>query len=593
MQSNELRNRMTGAQLNRRLAAILAADVVGYSRFMAEDEAGTLASLKLHRETVFDPAVAEHGGRIFKVMGDGALVEFASAVDAVNCAIAIQSSAPPATPSGHDFKLRIGINLGDIIVENDDIFGNGVNIAARLEPLADPGGICVSAIVTESVGNRLDISFEDCGEVQVKNLDRPIHVWKWRTGDAGAKSPERKPPAPEKATSSLAVLPFANMSSNPEDEYFSDGITEDIITDLSKIPGLLVIARNSSFAYKGKNVDIRKIGRELGVRTVLEGSVRRAGDRVRINAQLIGAENGAHLWAERYDRKIMDIFALQDDITGQIVAALKIALNPDEIKRIIGGAQQNIEAYEYLLRARALLSSGIGNRELFEQASALLKKAIECEPGSAEAYALLSTLYVIDYQNQFSEHHELAAVEGLRLAEQAIICNPGEPMAHYAAAVASVVGGNLEIAIAEAHATLALNPNLAFAHDSLGVVYLLSGEPMKAISSMERALRLDPASAQQFIHFLGMAYLVAGKYATAIAYFRERIVLVPNSDFSRAFLASALGHIGEVEEAARVWKELLEINPEYSFERHISRWHFRNQADSDKFRQGIAKAGLE
>ena len=527
-------------------------------------------------------------------MGDGTLVEFASAVDAVNCAVAIQSSALAAKPSERDIKLRIGINLGDIIVEGDDIFGNGVNIAARLEPLADPGGICVSAIVNESVGNRIDISFEDCGDVHVKNVDRPIRVWKWRGGnvETGANTSERNSPARAKETSSLAVLPFDNMSGNPEDDYFSDGITEDIITDLSKIPGLLVIARNSSFTYKGKSVDIRTVGRELGVRNVLEGSVRRAADRVRINAQLIDSDNGAHLWAERYDREITDIFALQDDITSQIVAALKIALNPEEMQRLTGDAPKDVQAYDYVLRGRALVSAGITNLELFEQARALLNTAIERDPRNSEAYALLAILHGINSQNQFNEDHEGASAEAMRIAERAIAANPDEPMAHYAASVASVIGGNLERASAESQVALSLNPNFALALDSQGVTYMLSGDPLKAISHLERALRLDPASAQQFIHFLGMAYLVAGKYATAAAYFRERIVLVPDSDFSRAFLASALGHIGEIEEARRVWRELLEINPEYSFDRHIGRWPFKNKADADRIREGIAKAGL-
>ena len=582
---------MTGAQINRRLAAILAADVVGYSRLMAGDEAGTLASLKRHRETVFDPAVAEYGGRIFKVMGDGTLVEFSSVVDAVQCAVAIQSSAPTAASNGQNIKLRIGINLGDIIVEGEDIYGDGVNIAARLEPLAEPGGICVSAIVSESVGNRIDVSFEDCGEVTVKNVDRPIRVWKWRGGHVetgiGGESQITK-----RESSSLAVLPFDNMSGNSEDDYFSDGITEDIITDLSRIPGLLVIARNSSFAYKGKSVDIRTIGRELGVRTVLEGSVRRAANRIRINAQLIDTENGAHLWAERFDREITDIFALQDDITSHIVAALKIAFNPVAAKGTSGSAQNDVEAYEYMLRGRALVAKGITSRETFEQASTLLNNAIERDPACAEAYALMSILHGIDYQNQFSEHHESGAADAMRSAERAIASNPDEPVAHYAAAVASVVGGDLDRAVAESEAALAINPNYAFAHDSQGVVYMLSGDPLRGISHLERALRLDPASAQQFVHFIGMAYLVAGKYATAAAYFRERIALVPGSNFSRAFLASALGHIGEIEEARKVWRELLELDPEYSFERHIGRWPFKDKADADRIREGIAKAGL-
>jgi len=585
---------MTEARTNRRLAAILAADVVGYSRLMANDEAGTLAALKRYRETIFDPAVAEHGGRIFKLIGDGTLVEFASVVDAVKCAVAIQTRVSAAQPAGESIKLRIGINLGDVIIEGDDIYGEGVNIAARLEPLAESGGICVSSIVNESVGNRLDISFNDSGEVQVKNVDRPIRVWKWhRDGiEAGEGDPARLPPGPVKEMPSIAVLPFDNMSGDPEQDYFSNGMTEDIITDLSKVPGLLVIARNSSFAYKGKSVDIRNVGRELGVRSVLEGSVRRAAGRVRINAQLIDAANGGHLWAERYDRELTDIFAVQDEVTSQIVAALKITLTPTETTLIAGSAPKSVDAHDLLLRARAMVNGTIRNRDMFEQASTLLRKAIELDPTYAEAYAVLSVLHCLDYQNHWSEHHDRSATEALHFADRAIAMNANEPMAHYAAAVASVTGKDLERARTEAEATLALSPNFALAHDSLGVVSMLSGEPLEAIPHFERAMRLDPAYSNQLVHFLGMAYLIAGKYATAAAYFRERIVLVPDSDFSRAFLASAQGHMGEPEEARRVWRELKDIKPDYAFEEHIGRWPFKVQADVDRIREGLVKAGL-
>ena len=319
-------------QTNRRLAAILAADVAGYSRMMAVDEAGTLAALKHHRNTIFDPAVTRHRGRLVKLIGDGALVEFASVVDAVNCALAIQRSIKTQAPSdGHGIVLRIGINLGDVIIDGEDIYGDGVNVAARLEPLADPGGVCVSGVVNESVGNRVDVSFTDGGEVTVKNIARPIRVWKWHPDrDTVSAKPLARPEAAESEPPSIAVLPFNNISGDPEQEYFSDGISEDIITDLSKIAGLLVIARNSSFAYKGKNPDIRTVGRELGVRSVLEGSIRRSGNRVRITAQLINAANGGHLWAERYDRDLTDIFAVQDDVTRCIVEALKVKLTPAE-----------------------------------------------------------------------------------------------------------------------------------------------------------------------------------------------------------------------------------------------------------------------
>ena len=318
---------MVEAHTNRRLAAILAADVVGYSRMMGTDEAGTLTTLKRHRETVFDPTVAEHKGRVVKLIGDGTLVEFGSVVDAVKCALAIQRAIKAEVqPNGKGIVLRIGINLGDVIIDGEDIYGDGVNIAARLEPLAEPGGICIASIVHEGVGNRIEVTFKDGGEVSVKNIDRPIRVWKWHPdSDPVATQPSRAVAASGKAQAeppSIAVLPFNNMSGDPEQEYFSDGITEDIITDLSNVGGLLVIARNSSFAYKGKSVDIRTVGRELGVQSVLEGSIRRAGNRVRITAQLINAETGGHVWAQRYDRDLTDIFEVQDEVTRQIVEAL-------------------------------------------------------------------------------------------------------------------------------------------------------------------------------------------------------------------------------------------------------------------------------
>ena len=353
---------MVDMRINRKLAAILAADVVGYSRLMGADEAGTLAALKRHRETIFDPAVAAHNGRIVKLIGDGVIVEFSSVVDAVNCALSVQRSnaaAPGQSESQPAIVLRIGINLGDVIVEGDDIYGDGVNIAARLEPLAEPGGICVSSIVNESVGNRIDVRFQDSGDISVKNMDRPIRVWKWHpsaTTPTAARSNAAKP-QPNVATASIAVLPFTNMSGDPEQEYFSDGISEDIITDLSKIAGLMVIARNSSFAYKGRSIDVRAVGRDLGVRSVLEGSIRRASNQVRITAQLVDATTGAHLWADRYDRDLTDIFAVQDDVTRRIVDALKVTLSPAERTRLTDSGTPNIDAYDCYLRGRELLAA--------------------------------------------------------------------------------------------------------------------------------------------------------------------------------------------------------------------------------------------
>ncbi len=581
---------MSEARTNRRLAAILAADVVGYSRLMARDEVGTLAALKHYRVAVFDPAVAEHGGRIFKLIGDGTLVEFPSVVDAVKCAVAIQAGTSQMADGS--ISLRIGINLGDVIIEGDDIYGDGVNIAARIEPLAEPGGICVTAIVNESVGNRLDVPFIDGGEVNLKNIDRPLRVWKWRRDDtkAVASVPFHQPTRPVKEQPSIAVLPFDNMSGDRDQDYFSDGITEDIITDLSKVPGLLVIARNSSFAYRGKNVDVRTIGRELGVRSVLEGSVRRSADRVRINAQLIDAVDGGHVWAERYDRNLTDIFAVQDEVTSQIVAALKLRLDGSASK--LSAKAPNIAAHDLLLRGRAMMARTISNAGMFAQAEALYRQAIELDPNYAEANAMLSLLYSLNSQNGWNNHQDKSVREALRLGERAVTINAGDPWARYAAGTAHMLSGQLEQALVEAEAALTLNPNFALAHESQGVAHLLWGKPLEAVPHFERAIRLDPAFSAQFIHFLGWAYLLARKYETAAAYFRERILLVPETDFSRAFLSAALGQIGEIDEARHVWSELKSINPKYSFDEHIARWPFKVPSDIDPIRDGLAKAGL-
>jgi adenylate cyclase len=582
---------MPEPRVNRKLAAILAADVVGYSRMMGADEAGTLAALKRHRETVFDPTVAAHNGRIVKLIGDGTIVEFPSVVDAVNCALSVQRAdgSPPAesTPQPQ-IVLRIGINLGDVIIEGDDIYGDGVNIAARLEPLASPGGICVSSIVNESVGNRIHVRFQDSGEISVKNIDRPIRVWKWQPGAAADGGGDRSAPAkpePSAPSASIAVLPFTNMSGDPEQEYFSDGITEDIITDLSKIAGLTVISRNSSFTYKGRSVDIRAVGRDLGVLSVLEGSIRRAGNRVRITAQLIDAGNGGHLWAERYDRDWTDIFEVQDDVTRRIVDALKITLSPAEKARLAESGTSNMEAYDAALRGRELLLGKTRNRETFGQAN-------ELDPNYAQAYAGMGFLHMFDYQNRWSDDPDGSLGHAKRYAQLAIEKDPKQALPHVVAAVAAGFDRDLERAKAEVDIALSLNPNLALANNVFGTMRIYSGRPLEAIPAIERAMRLDPAGNRQFLHFLGMANLLAGKYETAAALLKERVVLVPETDFSRAILASALGHLGEVEQARRVWAELQQINPKYTFKEHFSRQPFKNPEDVARIAEGLTKAGL-
>ena len=521
---------MTEERINRKLAAVLAADVVGYSRLMGADEGGTLTALKRHRETVFDPAVAAHHGRIVKLIGDGTIVEFASVVDAVNCALSIQRSAalpPDQNGAPSIIVLRIGINLGDVIIEADDIYGDGVNIAARLEPVAEPGGICISSIVNESIGNRVDVAFQDGGEVSVKNIDRPIRIWRWHpnmatTATAPAPKSAAKP-EPKPVTASIAILPFTNMSGDPEQEYFSDGISEDIITDLSKIAGLTVIARNSSFTYKGRAVDVRDVGRELGVASVLEGSIRRAGQRVRITAQLIDAANGAHLWADRYDRDLTDIFEVQDDVTRRIVDALKVTLSPAEKAQRSEPKASDMEAYEVALRAREVLLGPTKNRETFDQARKLFFRALELDPNMAKAYAGLAFAYMFDYQNRWSDNPDASLERAKEYAERAIEKDPKEALAHTVAAVAATFGRDIDRAQKEIEIALSLNPNMAMAYNIQGGTRIYLGRPEEAIPLIERAMRLDPATNQQFLHFLGMANLLAGRYETAAAALRERI----------------------------------------------------------------------
>jgi adenylate cyclase len=540
---------------------------------MGADEAGTLAALKQYRDDVFNPAIAAHNGRIVKLMGDGAIVEFASIVDAVNCALSVQQSPGMAGPPPH-IVLRIGINLGDVIIEGDDIYGDGVNIAARLEPLAEPSGICISSIVNESVGNRIDERFIDAGEIMVKNVERPIRIWKWHPATVPKAQPKASALKPTAQAPSIAVLPFTNMSGDPEQEYFSDGISEDIITDLSKIGGLLVISRNSSFTYKGRAVDVR------------------AGNRVRITAQLIDTATGGHLWADRYDRNLTDIFQVQDEVTRHIVEALKITLKAADNARLAESATTNINAYDCFLRGRDFLLALNKKRENFEQAIEQFAKAVEIDRNYSQAYAGLSWAYIFDYQNRWSDDPPLALGLAKENAQLAIAKDANEPFGHFVAALVALFEQDFDRAQSEADQALSLNPNYAMAYNTLGSVRTFSGRPLEAIPLIEKAMRLDPAYGQQYQHFLGVAYLLAGKYETAAAILTQRILLVPETDFSRAALASALGHLGEFEQARRVWSELKEINPRYTFKGHFGRQPFKNKSDLQHIAEGLAAAGL-
>jgi adenylate cyclase len=579
--------------------------VVGYSRLAGADEDRTLARLRALRSDLIDPTVAMHHGHVVKRTGDGILVEFRSVVDAVRCAIEVQNGMLERNAGlkpERRIEFRIGVHLGDVVEESDgDLMGDGVNIAARLEGIAKAGTICLSEDAYRQVNSRLDVAVSDLGEIQLKNIAEPVRVYSIRvclSADAEPLShPQGSTPAlwplrltpPDKP--SIAVLPFTNMSGDPEQEYFSDGISEDVITDLSKIAGLMVISRNSSFSYKGRSVDIRTVGRDLGVRSILEGSIRRAGNRVRITAQLIDVATGGHLWAERYDRNLTDIFELQDDVTCRIVDALKVTLSPAEKARLADRETVNIDAYDCFLRGREVIMDKTKTRETFEQAKKFFLRTLELDPNYSEAYALLGFAYSFDYQNRWTDDPDSSLGVAKQYAQKSIEKDPNEPLARCLAAQVAIFEKDLDRAKSEIDIALSLNPNLALAHNLRGTIHSYSGQPLEAIQVIKHGMRLDPAFSSQSLHFLGTAYLLAGNYETAAAWLRQRILLVPQTDFSRVLLASALGHLGEVDEAHRVWHELKELNPKYSFKEHFSRQPYRRE-DVERVAHGLAKAGL-
>jgi adenylate cyclase len=587
----------------RKIAAILAADVVGFSRLTGADEDRTLARLRALRSDLIDPTIAVHNGRVVKRTGDGALVEFRSVVEAVRCAIEVQNGMVERNvglPPERRIDFRIGIHLGDIVEESDgDLMGDGVNIAARLEGIAKPGTICLSEDAYRQVKARLNLAVSDLGATQLKNIADPIRVYALEVGTPANGKPvaqgglATQPPAQPAMLDkpSIAVLAFNNMSGDPEQEYFSDGISEDIITDLSKLSELHVIARNSTFTYKGKPVDVKQVGRDLGVRYVLEGSVRKAGNRVRVTGQLIDAESGAHIWADRFDRDLTDIFAVQDELTREIIAALKIKLSDAEKVLMAGSGTKNVEAHDFFLRGRELVAGNKRDRTMFVEANTCLRRAIELDPSFAGPYAALAWAYIMDYQNRWSDTPDKSMDQAERLLDEAIARDDNDPFVHYVAALYGLWKKDYQRWAHEADRALSLNPNYGHAHLARGLVHIYTGEPAKGIPYIERAMRLDPAQ-QQYRHFLGTAYFVAGKYETAAVVLKDRIAMTPTTDLSRSILASALGHLGRKEEARQVWQELKQINPRYSYVDHFGRLPFRDPADIDRLIDGLRKAEL-
>ena len=555
--------------MERRLAAILAADVVGYSRLMGVDEAATLAALNAHRRELIDAKIAEHRGRIFKLTGDGMLAEFPSVVNAVACAAEIQSrmhERNAGVSESRRIEFRVGINVGDIIVEGEDILGDGVNVAARLEGIAPPGGIALSAAARDHIGNRLNLSFEDWGDQTLKNIDRPVKVFRVilsLPSSAASAIVSQAIAPPLQAKPSVAVLPFTNMSGDAEQEYFADGITEDIITDLSKVSGLSVIARNSVFTYKGKHADVQEVGRRFNVSTVLEGSIRKAGNRVRINAQLIDVRDGTHLWADRYDRELTDIFAIQDEITKTIVEQLKVKILPREKLAIEATPTANIAAYDAYLQARQLYHIHTTPRALLAQR--LFAKAVDLDPQYARAYAGIS------FCKSFlcSNHHADATPEkALAASKKALELAPDLAEAHDAYAAALEVAGRFEESAAESALAIALDPNLFDVHYHSIKALVALDEIEKAADACRRALEIEPDDFRCWL-MLEQMYEQLGQSAEAEHAAREGVrtaerALASNPDVAlpAAMGASAFLRLGDRPRALEWADRALMIAPD-------------------------------
>jgi adenylate cyclase len=579
--------------MERRLAAIFAADVAGYSRLMGTDEEGTLERLKAHRREFIDPKIAEHRGRIVKTTGDGVLVEFASAVKAVRCAIEVQHGMVDRNanlPQEHRIEFRIGINLGDVIADEGDIYGDGVNVAARLEGIAEPGAVYISRAVRDFVRDKPEIVLEDLGERSLKNIAEPVRVF--RVGPparaAGARQAAAPPPVPHKP--SIAVLPFANMSGDVEQEYFSDGLTEDLITDLSKVSGLFVIARNSSFVYKGRPAKVQEIGRDLGVRFVLEGSVRKAGNRVRITAQLIDAGSGGHLWAERFDRELTDIFSTQDEVVERIVDSLAVTLTHGEEQRLRRRGTGNVEAYETWLRAREVL--GRGTRESVMQAQAMYRRAIEIDPNFAAPHAGLALAAIAHYSSGWALDPAQALDEAGRWARRAVELNDQEPLSHMALGNVLLWRRDHDSALAEFRRMIDLDPNFAQGYAATGLALMYAGRPAEALEPIAMAMRLDPHYPAIVLHFLAQTNFSLGKYKTAAQQLIDRIARTPGTDSSRMLLASCYGHLGRVEDARTAWEGLLKVNPDFSLLQRARALPYKEASDFQRIVEGLAKAGL-
>ncbi len=554
--------------MERRLTAILAADVVGYSRLMGANETGTLAALKTLQTDFIDGKIAGHQGRIVKLTGDGMLVEFPSVVNAVACAAEVQRGMRDrnaGVPQDHRIEFRVGVNLGDVIVEGEDIFGDGVNVAARLESIAKPGGITISGSVRDHVGNRLDLAFEDMGEQTLKNIERPIRVYSVSLNSPAAQDIKDATPAREEQLErpSIAVLPFNNMSGDPEQEYFSDGITEDIITDLSKVSGLFVVARNTAFTYKGKPVKVQQVGQELGVAFILEGSVRKAGSRVRVTGQLISSKDGGHVWADRYDRDLTDIFAIQDDITHAIVEQLKVKLLPQEKKSIGQTPTDNVEAYTYYLRGRQFMQRH--SKSNYQLARRMFAKAVELDPLYARAYAGIA-----DCDSFLFLHYHLdVGIDSiLATSAKALALESGLAEAHASRGLALSLGQRYEEAMAEFEKAIALDPNSFEGHYFYARACFGQGKLERAAALFERAAENKPDDYQSLIlsiqiyQSLGRDRDKESAARRGVERAERELTLHPENPRPAYLGAAALATLGETDRAREWVSRALAIDPD-------------------------------
>ena len=580
---------MIEARAERRLAAILATDVVGYSRLMGGDEEGTLTALKSLRKSLIDPKSAEYRGRIVKTTGDGALVEFASTVDAVRCAIDIQRAMPERNadlPSGKQIEFRIGINVGDIIVDGDDIFGDGVNVAARLESISEPGGICISDVVHQQVNGRVEAGFADLGDQNLKNIARPVRAYRIAVKEARAE-----PPAALTATQgtfasrdkpSIAVLPFVNMSGDAEQDHFCDGLVEDIITTLSKLAGLRVIARNSSFVFKGRSIDVREAAKQLGVRYVLEGSVRKSGNRIRVTAQLIDAKDGTHLWAERYDRAIDDIFAIQDEITLVLATEMQVKLTEGEQARLHYTTTNNVEAWTYWVQGLSDFRLA-PNKEQNWRMRSCWEKALALDPQSAALNAMLGFAHYADARYALRDNRETALAKARAYVERALELDPENSDAYTTSSLVFLLHGRHDEAVRDAHKAIELAPGSADAAAFASFVFASSRYLDEAKTQIEKAMTLNPNYPPYYLGHLGNAYRLLGRTEEAIASLKAYDARSPG--FGLTDLVIAYWENRQPEEAKETARRLLAARPGFT----IASWlktQFRR--DTDRLEADVA-----